>query len=255
MKITMKALFVAGGHEVFLKAVGDGPSRGLQFFLVPETAPGAPIATEPASVTELFRSQAPIPDLKPGAYELNLTRVTFPPQMPSNPPHHRSGAALYYMHVRSGPAAASAASNETANATIDQFLNGGESSVLQMQRMLRDTEKVIQQFLKYPTVPQVPLKDLQQNPFRQTAAKTGNENVSESEAKRRKEEERQQIVKAVQSLQLQSILHSTGHNACMINNTMYQEGEQVDGFILEKINPNSVVVKSGSYRFELKMSK
>jgi mannose-6-phosphate isomerase-like protein (cupin superfamily) len=40
---------------------------------------------------------APIPDLKPGGYDLNLTRVTFPAQMPSNPPHHRSGAALYYI--------------------------------------------------------------------------------------------------------------------------------------------------------------
>ena len=28
---------------------------------------------------------------------MNLTRVTFPPQMPSNPPHHRSGAALYFV--------------------------------------------------------------------------------------------------------------------------------------------------------------
>jgi mannose-6-phosphate isomerase-like protein (cupin superfamily) len=29
--------------------------------------------------------------------DLNITRVTFPAQMPSNPPHHRSGAALYYI--------------------------------------------------------------------------------------------------------------------------------------------------------------
>ncbi len=28
---------------------------------------------------------------------ISLTRVTFPAQMPSNPPHHRSGAALYYI--------------------------------------------------------------------------------------------------------------------------------------------------------------
>jgi quercetin dioxygenase-like cupin family protein len=38
-----------------------------------------------------------LPELKPGSYELNLTRVTFPPGMPSNLPHHRSGAALYYI--------------------------------------------------------------------------------------------------------------------------------------------------------------
>jgi mannose-6-phosphate isomerase-like protein (cupin superfamily) len=48
-------------------------------------------------VRELFRTAAPIPDLKPGGYDLNLTRVTFPAQMPSNPPHHRSGAALYFI--------------------------------------------------------------------------------------------------------------------------------------------------------------
>jgi quercetin dioxygenase-like cupin family protein len=40
---------------------------------------------------------AELPELKPGSYELNLTRVTFTPGMPSNPPHHRSGAALYYI--------------------------------------------------------------------------------------------------------------------------------------------------------------
>ena len=31
-----------------------------------------------------------------------LTRVTFPAGMPSNPPHHRSGAALYYILSGSG---------------------------------------------------------------------------------------------------------------------------------------------------------
>jgi len=56
-----------------------------------------PVETAPAEVRELFRTPAAIPDLKAGGYDLNLTRVTFPPQMPSNAPHHRSGAALYYI--------------------------------------------------------------------------------------------------------------------------------------------------------------
>ena len=58
---------------------------------------GRPVETAPAVVTELYRTADPIPDLKPGGYDLNLTRVTFPAQMPSNPPHHRSGAALYFI--------------------------------------------------------------------------------------------------------------------------------------------------------------
>src|SRR5690242_5323100 len=45
-----EALFIPGGNHVSLKAVGDGPSRGLHFLLVPEASPDSPIATEPAHV-------------------------------------------------------------------------------------------------------------------------------------------------------------------------------------------------------------
>ena len=64
---------------------------------MPAAALDKPVESEPASVTELFRTPAAIPDLEPGAYDINLTRVTFPQRMPMNPPHHRSGAALYYI--------------------------------------------------------------------------------------------------------------------------------------------------------------
>jgi quercetin dioxygenase-like cupin family protein len=92
-----EAAFIAGGSGASLKAAGGGPSSALHFLLAPAAALDQPAATVPAAVTELYRTPAPIPDLKPGIYDLNLTRVTFPPQMPSNPPHHRSGAALYYI--------------------------------------------------------------------------------------------------------------------------------------------------------------
>jgi quercetin dioxygenase-like cupin family protein len=48
-------------------------------------------------VSETLSNVGALPALKPGPYDLNLTRVTFPAQMPSNSPHHRSGAALYYI--------------------------------------------------------------------------------------------------------------------------------------------------------------
>ena len=77
---------------------GSGvPSAFLHFFLAPAADFDRPADAAPAAVKELYRTSAPIPGLKPGAYDLNLTRITFPPQMPSNPPHHRSGAALYYI--------------------------------------------------------------------------------------------------------------------------------------------------------------
>ncbi|HEX6441495.1 MAG TPA: cupin domain-containing protein [Stellaceae bacterium] len=93
-----EALFIpAGNQEVSLKAVGDGPSRALQFLLVADSSPGSPIATEPAHVDEMFRSPGPVPDLKAGAYQMTLTRRTFPPGTPPSPPRHHSGAALLYV--------------------------------------------------------------------------------------------------------------------------------------------------------------
>jgi quercetin dioxygenase-like cupin family protein len=92
-----EGLFIAGGKTAALTAGSGGPSTFLHFFLVPAVDLGRPVETAPAAVRELYRSATPIPDLKPGGYDLNLTRVTFPAQMPSNPPHHRSGAALYYI--------------------------------------------------------------------------------------------------------------------------------------------------------------
>jgi quercetin dioxygenase-like cupin family protein len=92
-----EGLFIAGGKTAALTAGSGGPSTFLHFFLAPAVDLGQPAETAPAVVRELYRTANPIPDLKPGAYDLNLTRVTFPAQMPSNPPHHRSGAALYFI--------------------------------------------------------------------------------------------------------------------------------------------------------------
>jgi quercetin dioxygenase-like cupin family protein len=92
-----EGLFIAAGKTAALEAGSGGPSTFLHFFLAPAADLDRPAETAPAAVRELYRTVAPIPDLKPGGYDLNLTRVTFPAQTPSNPPHHRSGAALYYI--------------------------------------------------------------------------------------------------------------------------------------------------------------
>jgi quercetin dioxygenase-like cupin family protein len=92
-----EGLFIAGGKTAALTADSRGPSTFLHFLLVPAVDLGRSVETAPVGVKELYRTETPIPDLKPGGYDLNLTRVTFPAQMPSNAPHHRSGAALYYI--------------------------------------------------------------------------------------------------------------------------------------------------------------
>jgi quercetin dioxygenase-like cupin family protein len=92
-----EGLFIAGGKTSVLKAGSGGLSSFLHFILAPAADLDRPAESAPATVRELYRTAAPIPDLKPGGYDVNLTRVTFPAQMPSNPLHHRSGGALYYV--------------------------------------------------------------------------------------------------------------------------------------------------------------
>jgi quercetin dioxygenase-like cupin family protein len=94
---TGEALYLANGSTAKLKAGGSEPSTFLHFVLVPAADLDKPLEAAPAIGHELYRTEAPLPSLKPGRYDLTLSRITFPAQMASNAPHHRSGAALYYI--------------------------------------------------------------------------------------------------------------------------------------------------------------
>jgi quercetin dioxygenase-like cupin family protein len=91
------AAVVTKGKMVTLRTTGSDPATLLHFMLPRIEELSAPGPRAPLAATELYRTAAPIPGLKPGPYEFSLVRVSFPPRFPLNPPHHRSGAALYYV--------------------------------------------------------------------------------------------------------------------------------------------------------------
>jgi hypothetical protein len=169
-----------------------------------------------------------------------------------------SAAGVWVMYQRVGPGRAMAApSKESVEAkkTITTFLDGGTNNIRSMESLLRNTEKIVQQFLAYPSMTQVPLSDLRTNPFRLRPARPENAPVNDAAERRKREEERVAMLKAVQSLRLQSIMYSETRKACMINDTMYREGDQANDFTIEKVTQTSVIVKSGVYRFELRMQR
>ena len=118
--------------------------------------------------------------------------------------------------------------------------------------MLHNTEKVVQQFNSYPSVKQIPLAELQINPFR---VSTGSNDAEDPIAKRKLAEQRQAVLKTYQTLQLQSIMYGDKSRSCLINNTLYREGQQVSGFTIEKISSDNVSIKQDAWRFDLKMAK
>jgi hypothetical protein len=162
------------------------------------------------------------------------------------------GGVLAFMYLRNGPQSAGAAPAGNA-AVVDQFLGNGEEHVKMMRKALQHTDALVQEFRSYPSRAQVPLSDLSSNPFKESADKASVvETESEGAAKRRHEQERVDVTRSAEMLQLQSVLHGP-HNACLINNTLVEAGGQIEGFTVEQIGIDSVIVRKGTYRFEVRM--
>jgi hypothetical protein len=159
-------------------------------------------------------------------------------------------AVVWFVFFRGAPQAAQAALPADGGTDIKQFLDSGNINL--MKQTLKDTEKVVQQFRTYPAQTQIPLSSLRSNPFRELAPKSENvpvaRNADDDEAK-----EHAKVVTAVADLHLQSIVRGGKYHACMINNTLYQQGQQIGMFTVEQVDAGTVVLASGKYRFELKM--
>lgn len=65
-------------------------------------------------------------------------------------------------------------------------------------------------------------------------------------------EDRSAILDAVAALDLQSVFISDAGSSCMINNVKYEQGQQIDGFTIDAIGPETVGISEGIYHFNLK---
>lgn len=168
------------------------------------------------------------------------------------------GGGIYFMHMKAGPATAEA-SPETAQAStaINEFLTDGGKNLNQMKDMLRNTEKVVQGFLQYPSMTQVKLEELIKNPFEGPIRKevAPKDDSFEKIQRAMLEKQKQEIRAAASQLQLQSILYSDSRGTCMISGRAYAQGQVINGFTIEKIDRTFVVVRKGDYRFKLTMQQ
>jgi hypothetical protein len=167
------------------------------------------------------------------------------------------GAGTYLMYTRHSNAnVAPTPEAAAAQTTITQFLSDDKSSANRVQDLLQNTEKAVEQFRASPGKVQIPVGDLQTNPFRLAA--DGNaapsDDVDTVAAEKRAAEDRAKTLKSAQSLSLQFIM-SGKRKGCMINNTVYREGETIGDFTIDTISPDAVVIRKGEARFELRMKK
>jgi hypothetical protein len=173
-------------------------------------------------------------------------------------------AGMYFMWKRSTPAKADAADVKSTQ-VIKQFMSDKEKNFSLMKKMIDETESVVNQFTNYPNLKQVPLAQLQTNPFKMVGGKQEEDTSERERLKREKEEkdrieaEKRAVEKALAGIRLQSIVTSGARKACMINNTLYMVGQVVDvdgvQFTIEDIAPNKVSIRNGKYGAELSMKK
>src|SRR5688572_21069770 len=122
-------------------------------------------------------------------------------------------AGMYYMYKRTTPTKADAADTKSTQ-VIKQFMSDKEKNFSLMQKMLKDTESVVNQFMTYPSLKQIPLTDLNGNPFKMAGGKQEEDTDAKAKAKAAKEEaerlaaEKSTFDRAAAGLRLQSIVTS-----------------------------------------------
>jgi len=158
---------------------------------------------------------------------------------------------VWFMYFRGGPPSAQGSvSDSPAGEQIKQFLDSDNVNV--MKQTLQETQQVVEQFRK--TKSQVPLQALKGNPFRELAPKTDTPVATQDDdGSERERIEHARASHDVGDLHVQSIVRGGKYRACMINNTLYREGQQVGIFTIQKVTAHAVVVVYGKWQWELKM--
>jgi hypothetical protein len=164
--------------------------------------------------------------------------------------------ATYLMVVRSGPAKASAETaqqNDAAGQTINTFLGGGVNNIHIMELILQKTASVVARFRSYPGTQQVPLSDLQTNPFHFATLDNHKADVDDDTAKRLRNEQIEAAIAAARQLRLQSVLIGPLSKSCIIDGKFFTTGDKVGKFILREIKANSILIQADGLTLEVMM--
>lgn len=157
-----------------------------------------------------------------------------------------AGAVGYWQFGR-GPAAASADATTTDPVTVVSIQAATPPLTLEQARQLhRQTRQLVEQLKDYPPVDAPAAQPMKVDPF-------ASPKPLAADSQKQADDERAEAAQAVQALHLQSVLLSNGASSCLINNSLYRQGEAVDGFSIDRIGGNSVLVHRGPYRFEIRM--
>lgn len=159
-----------------------------------------------------------------------------------------AAGGLWFMYTKSGPAAANAASEAKAVKTL---LDDSAKNVSSMRQQQKDLEKTVEQFKNFPAAAQVKLDDLQRDPFNETSTPK----VKHDPDTKTRDQQKADALRRVQTLRVQSVIVGDQRRTCMINGRFRDEGDEFDGFTIEKVNQDGVIVRHAGFRFLLQVQR
>lgn len=160
-----------------------------------------------------------------------------------------AAGGLWFMHAKSGPAAANAASDAKA---VKSMLDDNARNVSAMRQQQKDLEKTVQQFKNFPAAAQVKLDDLHRDPFNETSTPKAPKVDVDTKSREQKQAE---AMKKVQSLKVQSVMLGEQSRSCMVNGKFRAEGDAFNDFTIETIKHDGVIVRHAGFRFLLQVQR
>jgi hypothetical protein len=178
-----------------------------------------------------------------------------------------AGGGLYLMHKRTAPPGEDAATPSAAQTRVASFMTGGQEQLVEIERALRDTNRLIESLrvkpaerlagarLGSPTDGGDPFRymPIADNPIDST--RSADHPTVADLSRDARDAAKQRALDDAKKLRLQSIMAGSARRACMIDAKLYFEGQAVQQFVIEKITRDEVIVRRGEFSFRLRMGR
>jgi len=162
---------------------------------------------------------------------------------------------IYFMRARAGGPTAVRAEVTKAETLIKGF-DGTQVKI--MQDLLKNTQKVVEQFndegKKNREDPKLALDPFTYHSPNEKAGETEDEKAIRLRNKNI-EARRAAFKEDIKLLRVQSVIINNFAKTAMINNKLVQEGQEIEGFTIEKLAPNSVIVQRDGIRAQIDLNK
>jgi hypothetical protein len=158
---------------------------------------------------------------------------------------------IYFMRARGGPATVIASTEvQKADALIKGF---DGTQVRKMEELLKTTEKVVKQWDVDKNA--TPDKELVSNPFKFVSPTDHGPTTDPNAKDKEQAKAKAQFLEGLDNMKVQYIMVSPFAKTAMINNKLVQEGQEVDGYVIDKISPQEVYFSKTIKSYGFKAAK